>query len=420
MTPVAAEHRWRILHFSWIAFCCTFIAWFALAPVAALVQRDLALSNVQLGWLATAGVALTIPGRLIVGNLVDRVGPRKAFAILLASLAVPVALLGLCQTYTQLLVLRLFIGLVGCGFVIGVRLIADWFPGHQTGLAGGIYAGWGNAGSAVAALALPPIAVAFGWRVALACAAVPMLIWSVVFWFGVSDVPAGKVFRRTPRESSYSPWRDRRAMILAAAYFATFGSEVCLVHFLPKFFLEKFHVSLVHAGWLAAIFGLLNVVARPGGGYLADRLGRRRVLLCVLVCMAVGYLGLGLAPSLGLAVVALVVSASFANAGNGAVYSIVPLVVPTSTGKVAGIVGAAGNLGGLLFPLVFGYGLKWTGGSYFPGFVVLFLVGLAGAGAVMYLRVEGARDTTQSSAGSVGAEAQGRRVTMQSALGRGI
>src|SRR6185436_11734043 len=117
------------------------------------------------------------------------------------------------------------------------------------------------------------------------------------------------------------------------------------------------------------------------------RLGRKRVLLAILLCMPLGYLCLGLAPTLAYAVTALVVSASCANAGNGAVYSIVPLVAPTSTGKVAGIVGAAGNLGGLLFPLAFGYGLKWTGGSYLPGFVVLSLMGLVGAAAVTFLRV---------------------------------
>src|SRR5690606_22740248 len=106
------------------------------------------------------------------------------------------------------------IGLVGCGFVIGIRLVGDWFPKEQLGLAEGIYAGFGNAGSAVAALTLPAVALALGWRGAAALAAVPMLVWSWVFWKGVSDVPAGSVFRRTPNELAYNVWGDRRVLIL--------------------------------------------------------------------------------------------------------------------------------------------------------------------------------------------------------------
>ena len=151
MKPFPERDRWRILHFSWIAFCSTFFAWFAFAPLAGMIQKDLGLSNAQIGWLATAGVLLTIPGRLVIGRLVDQLGPRKVYTLLMVAMAIPVMSLGFAQTFQQLFVLRLIIGLVGCGFVIGIRLIGDWFPARQAGIAGGVYAGWGNAGSAVAA-----------------------------------------------------------------------------------------------------------------------------------------------------------------------------------------------------------------------------------------------------------------------------
>lgn len=387
MMPYAASHRWRILHFSWLAFCFTFFAWFAFAPLAPLVQGELGLSNVQLGWLATAGVVLTIPGRVLIGRLVDTLGPRRTYALLLGAMSVPVALLALADTFIELLMLRLTIGLVGCGFVIGIRLVGDWFPKEQLGLAEGIYAGFGNAGSAVAALVLPAVALTLGWRGAAAVAAAPMLVWSFVFWRGVSDVPAGAVFRRTPKESDYKVWGDRRVLILALAYLACFGSELCVVSFLPKYFFDKFEASLVSAGIFAAIFGGTNLFARPGGGWLADRYGHRRVLLVLLGGMGAAYVLLGLAGTFGTAVAAVLVTSLFVQASEGAVFAIVPAVSPTHTGRIAGIVGAAGNMGGMMFPLVFGYGLAWTGGSYLPGFLVLAAAGGIAAVAVTRLKL---------------------------------
>jgi nitrate/nitrite transporter NarK len=69
------------------------------------------------------------------------------------------------------------------------------------------------------------------------------------------------------------------------------------------------------------------------------------------------------------------------------VFAIVPAVSPTHTGRIAGIVGAAGNVGGMLFPLAFGYGLQWTGGSYLPGFLVLAAAGAAGVLVVWRLKL---------------------------------
>ncbi len=382
MKPYASQQKWRILHFAWIAFCSTFVAWFALPPLIPFVQKDLGLSNSQIGWLATAGVLLTIPGRLIIGPMVDRFGPRKVYSLLMAFTALPVAALGLAGNFQQMFALRLLIGLVGCGFVVGIRLVVEWFPTSQLGWAEGIYGGWGNAGSAISAMALPVLAGWWGWRPALACAAVPMFVWSFIFWRGVSDVPAGKVYRRQPREQTYAMWRDPRALSLSLAYWASFGSELCVIAFLPKFFKESFDFSIVRAGLAASIFGNLNFIARPAGGWLADRFGRRRVLMILLFGMAGGYALLGAARSPVMAILALALSALFVNSANGACFAIVPLVSPTNTGKLTGLVGAAGNLGAVIFPLVFGYGLQWSG-SYVPGFLTVAGAGLIGAVAVM-------------------------------------
>jgi nitrate/nitrite transporter NarK len=159
-------------------------------------------------------------------------------------------------------------------------------------------------------------------------------------------------------------------LALALAYLATFGSEICIVGLLPRYFVDRFALGPVHAGMLASIFGLANAYARPAGGWLADRFGRRRVLVGLLAGGGAAYAALASAPTLSAVTLAVVVASTLVQAGCGAVFAIVPLVRPTSTGEVAGVVGAAGNVGGLLFPMAFGYGLAWTG-SWGPGFAAV-------------------------------------------------
>lgn len=387
MTVHPPEQRWRMLHFTWMAFWTTFYAWFAFAPLAVAAQEELHLSSAQLGWLAMAGQLLTIPGRLFVGGLVDRIGPRRAFSVLMLLVAVPVFLLGFAQSFNQLLGLRLLVGIAGCGFVVGVRLISDWFPPRQLGLAEGIYGGWGNCGAGFAAFLLPLAAHYFGWRLALSSAAIPLVVWSWIFWRNVSDVPAGRVFRRTPRESNFKAWKDRDVRLLAFAYLATFGTEISLVTFLPKYFYDRFEVSLLQAGQCASVFAIMNIVARPAGGWLADRFGRKQVLLLTLAGSTLGYAAMGMAPGLGSAIAATVFAALFVQAGCGAVYAIVPLIRSSAVGQVAGFVGATANAGALLFPLVFGYGLQFTGGSYWPAFGAVTVTAFAAMLFLTRLRV---------------------------------
>ena len=247
---------------------------------------------------------------------------------------------------------------------------------------------------------------------ALSIAAVPLLVWAVVYWFGGSDVPAGRVFRRRPIESSYSPWMDRTAMTLALVYLATFGSELCVVAFLPKLFYDRFGMSIFMAGICAALFPLMNLVARPGGGWLADRFGRKRVLLVALGSAVVAYPLLGAAPTLPLAILAVVFAGASVQAADGAVFAAVPLVSPLDTGRVAGIVGAAGNVGGFLFPLAFGYGLQWSGGSYLPGFLIVSVAAFIALAALWRVRLPDADSGANQAGFELGLELP-RRVRMQ-------
>ncbi|HWU75971.1 MAG TPA: MFS transporter, partial [Rhodanobacter sp.] len=108
----------RAFHLSWLAFFACFFAWFAVAPLMPLLRKDLRLSSDQVANVTIAAVAMTILGRLLVGPLCDRLGPRRTYTGLLLLGSIPVFGMMFVQGYVSLLIVRLAIGAVGAGFVI--------------------------------------------------------------------------------------------------------------------------------------------------------------------------------------------------------------------------------------------------------------------------------------------------------------
>lgn len=427
--------RIRVLHLSWIAFFITFVVWFNHAPLMAAIRETFALTKEQVAALLIMNVALTIPARIAVGVLVDRFGPRSIYAALLAISGVLCIAFALATSYYTLAVTRFLLGFVGAGFVVGIRIIAEWFPARETGYAQGLYAGLGNFGSAAAALTMPTLALAFGgpegWRWAIGLTGVVALIYAAIYYAGVTDTPEGATYFRPKKAGAMevtSPadfvlycimqaplvlalgvlawqlgpsklglishasevalytslavlyalqlldtWRVNRAVfekpvaevhryrfgqvaVLNVAYMITFGSELAVVSILPLFFKDTFGLSLTVAGFLGASFGMTTFFARPAGGWLSDRFGRQRVLAMCLVGTIVGYGAMSfMGPSTGIvfAVFATFLCSLFVNAGNGAVYAMLPMIKRRLTGQIAGMVGAFGNVGGVLFLAIY-------------------------------------------------------------------
>ncbi|MCK5091033.1 MAG: MFS transporter, partial [Gammaproteobacteria bacterium] len=142
----------KILHLSWFAFFISFLVWFNHAPLLAAMRETFALTDQEVKTLLILNVALTIPARIIIGMLVDAFGPRRIYTLLLFVSSFLCFGFAVAESYEQLALMRFLLGFVGAGFVIGIRMISEWFPARQAGIAQGIYGGWGNFGSAGAAV----------------------------------------------------------------------------------------------------------------------------------------------------------------------------------------------------------------------------------------------------------------------------
>lgn len=432
--------KMQILHMSWLAFFISFVVWFNHAPLMLAIAESLKLSQAEIKTILILNVALTIPSRIAIGILVDKFGPKRTYSSLLAISSIPCFMFAAADDFQQLALARFLMGFVGAGFVIGIRMVGEWFPARQLGVAEGIYGGWGNFGSAAAAIALPSLALAFGgengWRYAIACTGIVALLYSVIYFFSVSDTPKGSTYFKPKKAGAMevtsiwdlffyilmtiplyaalslltwklSPtgmqllsgdttiglyiaiwllffynvykivhvnqehltqpiepihqYKFKQVAILDLAYLVTFGSELAVVSMLPLFFHETFKqtgITPVQAGLLASSFAFMNLVARPGGGWLSDKYGRKLSLsVCVIGC-ALGYAAMSQINSawpIALAFAVTFLCSFFVQAGCGAVYAMVPLIKRRMTGQIAGMVGAYGNVGGVTFLTVLSF-----------------------------------------------------------------
>jgi NNP family nitrate/nitrite transporter-like MFS transporter len=151
----------RALHLSWVAFFISFAVWFSHAPMLAFIREAFDLTSAEVKALLILNVAMTIPARILVGILVDKFGPRIVYSILLISggLVSFGFAFAFAQTYEQLALFRFLLGFIGAGFVIGIRMVSEWFPAKTVGIAEGVYGGWGNFGSAAGVMTLPTLLI---------------------------------------------------------------------------------------------------------------------------------------------------------------------------------------------------------------------------------------------------------------------
>jgi NNP family nitrate/nitrite transporter-like MFS transporter len=138
----------------------------------------------------------------------------------------------------------------------------------------------------------------------------------------------------------------------------TFGAELAVVSMLPLYYVDTFDVEPIKAGILAGIYPFINLFARPAGGWLSDKFGRKLTLGITSAGAAVSfYILSNVTPewTLWLVVATTILAGIFSKAGSGAVYAMVPLIQRRMTGQFAGMVGAFGNVGGLAFLTVLSF-----------------------------------------------------------------
>jgi MFS transporter, NNP family, nitrate/nitrite transporter len=364
----------KTFHTTWLMFFVCFFGWFGLAPLMPTIRDEFQLSKSQVGTLVIVSVSSTIIARLLIGKLCDTWGPRKTAIRLLLVGSLPVFLVGLAKDYTTFLLFRAAIGLIGASFVVTQFHTSMMFAKNIKGTANAVAGGWGNLGGGITNMVMPLIfaaIVAMGytkgeaWRYAMIVPGVMMLGVAFLYYKFTKDTPAGNYdeigrTKETREKTDYRILADWRIWSLTFAYAMCFGMEITFDNVASLHFVDTFGLSQSSAGFWAGVFGFMNIFARALGGVVSDKVGTRYgmkgkgvLLALVLLLEGIGIILFARAGSFELAIISMLSFALFLKMANGATYGITPFIDEKNVGLVSGIVGAGGNLGGMLFGFLF-------------------------------------------------------------------
>jgi ACS family hexuronate transporter-like MFS transporter len=354
------------------------------------VQADIPFSNQTKAALDSA--FLIAYGLMYLGGgwLLDRIGTRRGFLFIMAFWSLACASHGFARNVWSLAMSRLALGLgEGGGFPAATRAVAEWFQPKDRATAMGII----NAGTAVGAVAAPPIIVLVLTQVNW----LGLANWRWVFFitgsFGLIWVAAWAILYYTPRAEAGSANPETAAgpvitlpMLLGKrevigvvfAKFLTDAAWYFYLFWLPKYLFEAQHFDLAKAGSIGWIpYAASGVGCLVGGGLSSFLLRRgarvnaaRKIALGASAALMPWVMLVPFAPNVGL-VLLLFSMAFFGQQSWSTLIMILPtdLVPHRALGKFAGLVGMGGAFGGVVLGQAAGWMLD-HGFSYTPVLII--------------------------------------------------
>jgi NNP family nitrate/nitrite transporter-like MFS transporter len=354
------------------------------------------------------GAILRVPYTFAVARFGGRNWTVFSAALLLAPTITAAVVMKPGVSFGTLVGLAVVAGVGGGNFASSMTNVNAFYPQRRKGWALGVNAGGGNLG--VAAIQLVGLAVIAG-----AGATAPRLVLGVYIPLVVVAAACAALFMdnlstmRNDTGAARLAVRQPHMWIMSVLYIGTFGSFIGYSFAFGLVLQNQFLRTPLQAASLTFLGPLIGSLARPVGGWLADRFGGARVTLVTFVLMAVGTvvdIAASSAKSLPLFVVGFLTVFALTGIGNGSTYRMIPAIFKAKgealfagdaaaaaawsrrvSGAVIGLVGAIGALGGLFINLTFRASFLSTksGIPAFVGFLAFYAV-CCGVTYVVYLR----------------------------------
>ncbi|WP_102274979.1 nitrate/nitrite transporter [Cytobacillus massiliigabonensis] len=364
-----------------ISLVAGFMVWVILSALMPFIKEDIQLSANQLALVTAIPVVLGSVLRVPIGYWTNRFGARKLFSISFILLVFPIYYISISNSFTDLLIGGLFLGISGAVFSVGVTSLPKYYPKERHGFVNGIY-GVGNVGTAITTFSAPVIATQLGWQTTVQLFLIIVLVVAVVNFF-LGDKKEPKV--DTPlKDQIKSVYKNEKLWCLSLFYFLTFGAFVAFTIYLPNFLVANFELDKVDAGLRTAGFIAIATFVRPLGGWLGDKFNSFKILMIVFAGLTLSGILLAFNPTLTFYSIGCLTIAFCAGIGNGTIFKLVPMYFSKQGGIVNGIVSAMGGLGGFFPPLMLSLLFNLTG-HYAIGFMALSQVALASLIIVVWM-----------------------------------
>ncbi len=389
----ATRVRWVILGLLFLATTVNYLDRIVFAVLIPAIRKDLHLNDLEYGYINGAfQLAYTI-GFLFMGKFIDWAGTKIGYLVSILWWSVAAAFHSVAGSGIALGVWRFMLGLGESGnFPSAIKSVAEWFPKRDRAFATGIF----NAGTNVAATVGPPaivaITAAYGWRAAFLVTAGLGLFW-VPLWWRYYDRPekhrkidsAELAYIQSDHEEAAPavPWlaalRHRETWGFAVGKFLTDPVWWFYLTWLPPYFYDARHFSLMQIGWALPAIYLAADFGSVGGGWMSRFLmargwpaGRalKGAMLLAAGCMPLAVLAVFVGNPVG--AIALISLATSAHQGWSAnLYTTVSDCFPSAAvASVTGIGASAGGLGGFLFSAILP-GVVITYFGYVPVFILM-------------------------------------------------
>lgn len=389
--------KWYFVLLVSVAIAISYFDRLTLPVAISAIQHNIPLSNEQYSWLQTAFLLSYAALYAIGGRLLDWLGTRRGFLLIMLWWSLACALHSLASGFFLLLIARFLLGMgEGGAFPAATRVVAEWIDAPERSTAMGLI----NAGTAIGSLLAPPI-IGFillrsGWRAVFVAAGAAgfgwVLWWALSYRDNVAVAANDSPDARTPAGSM--KWLDViRLPNVQAFVFAKFMSDSAwyfLLFWLPKYLYDARGFDIRQVSYYAWIPYAASGVGSFLGGWFSSTLlhrgssldaARKIALGCCAAAMPIVMLVSLVPVSMALAVFSVAFFAQ--QAWSGLVMTLPADIFPLNVvGTVAGLIGFGGAMGGAIFGVIAGFLLQ-HGVSYGVLFIAVGSFHLIGFAAIL-------------------------------------
>ncbi len=400
--------RWTICAMLFVATSINYMDRQVIAILKPTLQHSIGLTEVSYGYIVDAFQIAYALGLLAAGRLIDKLGTRIGYMLVMAVWSLSAIGHALANTALEFGFARFFLGLGESGnFPAAIKTVAEWFPQNERSLATGIFNSGANVGAILAPIIVPWVTLRYGWHAAFLSTGLFSALW-ILWWFRnyrkPTDHPTltSAELRHIYQESAMEmgptlPWRRllgyRQTWAFSIAKFLTDPIWWFYLFWLPSYFSVKFNLNLSHLGLPLIIVYNVSVIGSIGGGWLPApfrRLGlspnyARLAAMLFCACIVVPIFTATSLKSEWAAIALLSVAAGAHQGWSANLFTTSSDMFPRSAvGAVVGIGGMAGSVGGAIFAFFAGHILQLThsytilfsvaAGAYLLALLILYLL----------------------------------------------
>jgi ACS family hexuronate transporter-like MFS transporter len=357
-----------------------------LLPGWPTVEMSIHLTDQDYGNILAAFQVAYALGVVFAGRLVDRLGCRRGYPIVTGLWSLAAMGHAVVNSVLGFSVARFLLGLGESGnFPAAIKATAEWFPPKERALATGIFNSGAGVGAILAPLAVPWVALHFGWRASFLITGLFSAIWIV--WWSIRyrkpresmDWTQGEVVTGPPAPSVawWTLLRYRQTWAFMMGKMLTDPVWWFFLFWLPQYFNSRFHVDLLHLGPpLVTVYVVSTIGSVYGGwlpkGYIKMGMTLKKARLAAMLTCAVLVVPIVVAGGLSsewIAVGLLSLAAAAHQGWSANIFTTTSDMFPAEhVGTVVSFGQVAGALGGAVFQPVAGHVLQLTG-SYVPLFL---------------------------------------------------